>query len=205
MRKVQKWIMEKRTGLYACTLAVSIIILLGVFVGLTFGLSPVIAQVNSTAALPTYESANMTEKSRQLNISGLIPLQSTVSQALRSKIQVSMAEAITTVQNTTRENSSVVAAYLSPLQGFLVYNIGVIDANNTLFKLIVDPGNGEILYTSEGRQLDSFHHLMPGLHGHGKEFGHERGFGHSGGGQFGDWKRHGGDYGKDEGGLLHNR
>jgi hypothetical protein len=157
------------------------------------------------SVLPPAEPANMTEKSRQLNISGSIPLQSTVSQALRSEIQISMVEAITTVQNTTGENSSVVAAYLSPLQGFLVYNIGVIDANNTAYKLIVDPGNGEILYTSEGRQLDSFQHWMPGPYGHGKEFGHERGFGHSGGGQFGDWKRHGEDYGKDEGGFLHNR
>src|SRR5918992_468922 len=176
--------MEKRLGLYTCMLALSNITLLGVLVSLTFGPSPIMAQVNSTAALPTAESANMTEKSRPLNISGSIPLQSTVSQALRSEIQVSMAEAITTVQNTTGENSSVVAAYLSPLQGFLVYNIGVIDANNTLYKSIVDPGNGEILYTSEGRQLDSFNHLMPGLYGHGKEFGYERGFGHGGGGQF---------------------
>ncbi len=192
-------------GLYASILAVSSIAVLGVLVGLTFGLSPVIAQVNGTATLPTAEPANMTEKSRQLNISGSIPIQSTVSHALRSEIQVSMVEAITTVQNTAGENSSVVAAYLSPLQGFLVYNIGVIDANNTLYKSIVDPGNGEILYTSEGRQLDSFQHLMPGPYGNGKEFGHERGFGHSGGGQFGDWKRHGGDYGKDEGGILHNR
>jgi hypothetical protein len=197
--------MEKRFGLYTSILAVSSIAVLGVLVGLTFGLSPVIAQVNGTATLPTAEPANMTEKSRQLNISGSIPIQSTVSQALRSEIQVSMVEAITTVQNTAGENSSVVAAYLSPLQGFLVYNIGVIDANNTLYKSIVDPGNGEILYTSEGRQLDSFQHLMPGPYGNGKEFGHERGFGHSGGGQFGDWKRHGGDYGKDEGGFLHNR
>jgi hypothetical protein len=197
--------MEKRLGLYASILAVSSIAVLGVLVGLTFGLSPVIAQVNGTATLPTAEPANMTEKSRQLNISGSIPIQSTVSQALRSEIQVSMVEAITTVQNTAGENSSVVAAYLSPLQGFLVYNIGVIDANNTLYKSIVDPGNGEILYTSEGWQLDSFQHLVPGPYGNGKEFGHERGFGHSGGGQFGDWKRHGGDYGKDEGGILHNR
>jgi hypothetical protein len=119
--------MEKRLDLSTSILAVSNIALVGVF-GLAFALSPAIAQINGTAALPTAESANITEKSRQLNISGTIPLQSTVNQALRSEIQVSMAEAITTVQNTTGENSSVVAAFLSPLQGFLVYNIGLIDA-----------------------------------------------------------------------------
>src|SRR5918992_4550298 len=114
--------MEKRLGFYTCMLALSNIALLGVLVSLTFGPSLIMAQVNSTAALPTAESANMTEKSRPLNISGSIPLQSTVSQALRSEIQVSMAEAITTVQNTTGENSSVVAAYLNPVQGFLIDN-----------------------------------------------------------------------------------
>ena len=138
---------------------------LGVAVsGILFGLSsvskPVVAQVNDTTSSPAAETANRTEKSQQVNITGSIPLQSTINQALRSEIQVPMSEAITTAQNTAGGNSSVVAAFLSPLKGFLVYNIGVMSANNTLYKVIVDPGNGEVLYTSEGRQLNSFHQLM---------------------------------------------
>ena len=172
-------------------------------VGLIYSSQFVTAQVNNTTASPTPETVDRAEKQQQLNITGSIPLQSTISQALRSEIQVPMAEAITTAQNTAGGNSSVIAAFLSPLKGFLVYNIGVMSANNTLYKVIVDPGNGEVLYTSEGRQLNSFHQSMSGPFGHGKELGDERGFGH--GGQFGDWKGHGRGYGQGGGGFWHNR
>jgi uncharacterized membrane protein YkoI len=143
------------------------------------------AQVNNTTASQTAETAKITEKQHGANITGSIPLQSTIGQALRSEIQVPMAEAITTAQNTAGGNSSVVSAFLSPMKGFLVYNIGVMGANNTLYKLIVDPGNGEVLFTSEGRQLDSFHQLMSGPFGH--------------------WRGHGGEYGLGGGGFWHNR
>ena len=181
-------------------------------VGLIYSSQFVIAQVNNTTASPTVETVNRTQKQQQVNITGSIPLQSTISQALRSEIQVPMAEAITTAQNTAGGNSSVIAAFLSPLKGFLVYNIGVMGANNTLYKVIVDPGNGEVLFTSEGRQLDSFHQLMSGPFenkkgydggGHGKgESGHEFG-GREG--PFGHWKGHGGGYGLGGGGFWHNR
>jgi hypothetical protein len=180
-------------------------------VGLIYSSQFVTAQLNNTTASPTPETVNRAEKQQQLNITGSIPLQSTISQALRSEIQVPMAEAITTAQNTAGGNSSVVAAFLSPLKGLLVYNIGVMSANNTLYKVIVDPGNGGVLFTSEGRQLDSFHQLMSGPFenkkgydgGHGKgEFGHEFG---SSEGPRGHWKGHSGGYGLGGGGFWHNR
>jgi hypothetical protein len=180
-------------------------------VGLIYSSQFVTAQLNNTTASPTPETVNRAEKQQQLNITGSIPLQSTISQALRSEIQVPMTEAITTAQNTAGGNSSVVAAFLSPLKGFLVYNIGVMSANNTLYKVIVDPGNGGVLFTSEGRQLDSFHQLMSGPFenkkeydgGHGKgEFGHEFG---SSEGPRGHWKGHSGGYGLGGGGFWHNR
>jgi uncharacterized membrane protein YkoI len=154
------------------------VVVSGILVGLTYNSQFVLAQVNDTTTSPTVETANRTEKQQQVKMTGSIPLQSTISQALRSEIQVPMTEAITTAQSTVGGNSSVVAAFLRPLKGFLVYNIGIMGANNTLHKVIVDPGNGEVLFTSEGRQLDSFHQLMSRPYGHSKEFGHERGFGH---------------------------
>ena len=180
-------------------------------IGLIYSSQFVMAQVNNTTASPTPETVDRAEKQQQLNITGSIPLQSTISQALRSEIQVPMAEAITTAQNTAGGNSSVIAAFLSPLKGFLVYNIGVMGANNTLYKVIVDPGNGEVLFTSEGRQLDSIHQLMSGPFenkkgydgGHGKG-GVEYEFGSSEG-PLGRWKGHGGGYGLGGGGFWHNR
>jgi len=167
-------------GILALGVAVS-----STLVGLTYNSQFVMAQVNNTTASPTAETAKITEKQHGANITGSIPLQSTIGQALRSEIQVPMAEAITTAQNTAGGNSSVVSAFLSPMKGSLVYNIGVMGANNTLYKVIVDPGNGEVLFTSEGRQLDSFHQLMSGPFGH--------------------WRGHGGEYGLGGGGFWHNR
>jgi uncharacterized membrane protein YkoI len=190
--------------LFIGMLVLGVVVVSGILVGLNYNSQFVLAQVNDTTTSPIAETANRTEKHQQVNITGSIPLQSTISQALRSEIQVPMTEAITTAQSTVGGNSSVVAAFLRPLKGFLVYNIGVTGANNTLYKVVVDPGNGEVLFTSEGRQLDSFRQLMSGPYGHSKEFGHERGFGH-GGGQFGDWKGHYGEYGRDGSGFWHNR
>lgn len=159
-----------------------------IFVGLTYSTQLVMAQINNATTATAIDTVNITKKQhQQVNITGSIPLQSTISQALRSEIQVPMADALTTAQNSVGGNSSVVAAFLSPLKGFLVYTIGVMSTNNTHYKVIVDPGNGEILYTSQGRQMDSLQQLMSGPFGHGKEFGPEkgigeRGFGHGGGG-----------------------
>ena len=199
--------MKRLSSLLIGMLIVFGVDLAGVLVGLTRGSASVVAQENNTAGSPTAETANLTGKPRHAeNITGSIPLQSTIGQALRSEIEVSMSEAVTSAQNNVGGNSSVVAAFLSSLKGFLVYDVAVIDSNNTVYKVIIDPGNGQILYTSEGRQLDSFHLLMPGPHRHGKEFGHERGLGYDGSGQFSDWKQgHGRGYGQGGGGLWHSR
>jgi uncharacterized membrane protein YkoI len=204
--------MKNNWKLFIGMLVIGVAVISSTLVGLIYSSQFVMAQVNNTTASPTVETANRAEKQQQVNITGSIPLQSIISQALRSEIQVPMAEAITTAQNTAGENSSVVAAFLSPLKGFLVYNIGVMGANNTIYKVIVDPGNGEVLFTSEGRQLDSFHQLMSGPFENKKGYnsgGHEKGgFGHEFGsseGPFGHWKGHGGGYGLGGGGFWHNR
>jgi hypothetical protein len=172
------------------------------------------AQANNISAQMTQDTANITKKQQpeqqQVNITGSIPIQSTISQALRSEIQVPMDEALTTAQNALGTNSSVVRAFLSPLKGFLVYNIGVISTNSTLYKVIVDPGNGQVLYTSEGRQIGSINQLTSGPLENGKGYGGGHGKGEfrhglGSGGAFGDWKGHGEGYGQGGDGFWHNR
>jgi uncharacterized membrane protein YkoI len=198
--------MKRLLSLSISMLTVLGIALAGVFVGFIQSSVPIIAQENTTTTSPSEGTASMTGNPQQLkNISGSIPLQSTIGQALRSEILVSMSEAVTTAENTVGANSTVVGAFLSPLKGFLVYNLAVIGSNNTLYKVFIDPGNGDILHTSEGRQLDSFHLLMPGPYRHGKELGDKRGFGHGDSGQFSDWKRHDGEHGQGGGGFWHNK
>ena len=79
------------------------------------------------------------------NITGTIPLDSTIRDAIQSKIQIPMENAITTAQENVGPNSSTIASFMHPLKGFLVYDIQVLSTNNTLYNVIVDPGSGEIL------------------------------------------------------------
>jgi uncharacterized membrane protein YkoI len=188
--------MKKSLKLLMYTLAVLTVTAAAVFVTYNYSGYLAMAQANNTSTQVTQDTANITKKQeqQQVNITGSIPIQSTISQALRSEIQVPMNEALTTAQNAVGTNSSVVAAFLSPLKGFIVYNIGVISTNNTLYKVIVDPGNGQVLYTSEG----PFEHGKGYGGGHGKgEFGHKFG----GGGAFEHWKGHGERYGQGGAGF----
>ena len=94
-------------------------------------------------------------------------------------------------------NGTVLGGHLGVTQGYLAYTYFVVDpTNDAAHKVIIDAGNGQVLYTSEGKQMGSFRESMFG-HGPG-QFGHGPGqFGH-GPGQFG----HGpGPFG----GFWHNR
>jgi hypothetical protein len=94
-------------------------------------------------------------------------------------------------------NGTVLGGHLGVTQGYLAYTYFVVDpTNDAAHKVIIDAGNSQVLYTSEGKQMGSFRESMFG-HGPG-QFGHGPGqFGH-GPGQFG----HGpGPFG----GFWHNR
>jgi uncharacterized membrane protein YkoI len=81
------------------------------------------------------------------SITGSIPLSSTISGAISSKVKTTLSEAITTAQKTVGSNSSATLAFIRPLNGYLVYDIHVRNnSNNTRYAVIVDPGNGKVLY-----------------------------------------------------------
>jgi hypothetical protein len=73
-------------------------------------------------------------------------------------------------------NGNVLGGHIGIAQGYLVYTFFVVNPENqTGYKVIVDPGNGQVLYTSEGNALGTFGHGGPGMFGHGGPgiFGHE--------------------------------
>ena len=81
------------------------------------------------------------------SITGSIPLGSTITGAISSKVKTTLSEAITTAQKTVGSNSSATLAFIRPLNGYLVYDIHVRNnSNNTRYAVIVDPGNGKVLY-----------------------------------------------------------
>jgi hypothetical protein len=102
-------------------------------------------------------------------------------------------------------NGTVLGGHIGVTQGYLTYTYFVMNpTNDTAHKVIVDAGNGQILHTSEGKQIGSEAQSMFESFGQGREhkgfgggggfgpFGH--GFGPFGGGGFGPF-----------GGFWHNK
>ena len=107
------------------------------------------------------------------NITGSIPLRTTISGALSSKVKTSLSDAITIAQKSVGTNTSATLGLLRLLNGYLVYDIHVKNnANNTTYAVVVDPGNGNVLYKQ----------ALPSLLGVG--MGH---FGMFGQGKMGPW------------------
>jgi uncharacterized membrane protein YkoI len=158
--------------------------------------SGVLAQgVNSTSGNATTTSPN--QVSNLPNITGSIPLRSTISGALSSKVKTSLSDAIGIAQKAVGTNTSATLAFVRPLNGYLVYDVHVRNnSNNTTTAVIVDAGNGKVLYKQTPPSL-IFGNLGFGQHGtfgQGKMGPWFGGHGYGGGGQRGFWY-HGGDSG----------
>jgi uncharacterized membrane protein YkoI len=79
------------------------------------------------------------------NITGSVDLMSVIGQAIGSKINVSLSDAATTAETSVGNESHDVSAELGENNGFLVYNIMIIDPSMNFSKVVVDPGTGGVL------------------------------------------------------------
>ena len=123
-------------------------------IGIT-GTSNISAQeMNSTT---TNDTSQMQEK---VNFTGTIDVKSTIGEAFKSKVTVNIIDAITTAQTNVGANSFVKEAELTAAHGFLVYKIKVVDENMKKYKVIVDPGNGQVLMKKEVTGYDCEHENM---------------------------------------------
>lgn len=79
-------------------------------------------------------------------------------------------------------NGTILGGHMGVTQGYLTYTYFVANpTNDSAHKVIVDAGNGQVLYTSEGKRMGSWGQPMFGPFGHDK--GH--GFGEGSGNGFG--------------------
>jgi hypothetical protein len=91
----------------------------------------------------------MENKSIMKNLNGTIKVESTIAQAFKSKVTTDIIGAIQAAQASVGPNSFVKEAELEEAHGFLVYKIKVVDENMKKYKVIVDPGNGQVLLKKE--------------------------------------------------------
>jgi hypothetical protein len=76
------------------------------------------------------------------NVTSSINLMSVISNAIGSNINVSLSDAATTAESSVGNGSHAASAELGENNGYLVYNVMVIDPNMNFSKVVVDPGNG---------------------------------------------------------------
>ena len=106
-----------------------------------------------------------------VNWTGTIEVESTIAEALKSKVNVNMIDAIKAAQENVGLNSTVKEAKLTHAHNFLVYKIMVVDEDMKKYKFIVDPGNGEILMKKEITWYDD--HTKMKCEGMGDKSGHD--------------------------------
>ena len=79
-------------------------------------------------------------------MTGSIQVSKALSQIIQSKVHTSLSDAATGAEKLVGTNSHATSANLREERGYLVYTIWVGDGNNNSHKVIVDPGNGKVLF-----------------------------------------------------------
>jgi hypothetical protein len=98
-------------------------------------------------------------------INGTINLEQTIFEAIGSKINTTLTQAITTSEQTTGNNSFALAAFGGPHGPYLVYTIILGTPGMEFYKVIVDPGTGQVLTSQEmsGKEwmkMQQMHQMM---------------------------------------------
>src|SRR5215207_7794197 len=111
-------------------------------------------------------------------INGSVSLANEASNFINENVNVSFVAAAQTAHGQVT-NGTVLGGHLGVVQGYLVYTFFVADTGNQMGHLVVvDAGNGNVLYTSEGQSFGSFGHpMMFGPWGGHSGFGEWHGLG----------------------------
>ena len=98
------------------------------------------------------------------NITGSINLMNIIPQAIGSKVNVSLSDAVTTAEGSVGNGSHAVSAHIDENNGYLVYRVTVTDPSMNFSKVIVDPGNGQVLLSEQASKADMMKYEMERHH-----------------------------------------
>ena len=103
-------------------------------------------------------------------INGSINLEQTIFEAIGSKVNTTLTQAITTSEQSVGNNSFALAAFGGPHGPYLVYTIILGTPGMEFHKVIVDPGTGQVLTSQEmsGKEwmkMQQMHQMMHGSSG----------------------------------------
>ncbi len=146
-------------------------------IGINNNIGNAFAQMSSEdlpmAEIMENETVTMTMSNQSepmVNWTGTIEVESTIGEAFKAKINVNMIDAIKAAQGSVELNSTVKEAELTHAHNYLVYKIMVVDEGMKKYKIIVDPGNGEILMKKE---ITWYDHEKMKCEGKYDKYGHD--------------------------------
>ena len=121
----------------------------------------------SSAMAQTATTPNTTTPQIQGSVNLLQLMQSSVKEKFADAENVALSKI---------PNGSVINGKLGVVQGSLVYQFTIVDDKNLAYQVIVDAGNGNVLYTSTGHQMGTEGMLgMGGMCKHGMHGFHNDG------------------------------
>lgn len=83
-----------------------------------------------------------------------------VDKLLSSSVKTTFADAASTASFAVNDGM-VISGNLQVYQGYYVYSFDIKDGDNKMYQVIIDAGNGKVLYTSEGFDHRAFGIGMP--------------------------------------------
>jgi len=110
-----------------------------------------------------HSSGNMTaglqELQQKVMANGTINLEQTILEAISSKVNTSLTQAITAAEHTVGNDSFAVAAFGGEYGGYFTYQIILGTPRMEFYTVLVDPGNGHILATQKvsAAELEKMH------------------------------------------------
>ena len=116
------------------------------------------------------------EHKKYEKINGTLNVMETMYQAIEAKFNVTLADAITTAEQSVGNGSYAMSANGEEKDGFLLYSIILGSPDMKFTKVLVDPGNGEVLQTKNISMMEWMMMMhsqghqdmgMKGMHGGG--------------------------------------
>ncbi|MDC0605267.1 PepSY domain-containing protein [Nitrosopumilus sp.] len=92
------------------------------------------------------------DKTKYPSIEGTIPVEN--NDNYLELTQITLVDAMTIAENKVTDSKSMYAK-LSPINGYLVYKVVMTNNDHEYSKVLVDAGNGDVLYVSDAKSFDS--------------------------------------------------
>ena len=109
-----------------------------------------------------YQNSNMVKKNVTVNGSS-INIMNTMYQAIASKMNVSLPQAINTAEKTIGNKSYAMEAATDVKNGYIEYSIILGTPDMKFYNVVVDPGNGKVLSSHQLSTIDGMMMMHSGM------------------------------------------